>query len=127
MKGVLKFNGNYFLLVIILFIVEILIALHVHDAIIRPYIGDFLVVILIYCFVRSFLTTPVIPTAIAVLLFSFVIETAQYFHIVHLLGLQHSKLASTIIGTSFEWTDIAAYTAGILLVVVTEKLLRNLK
>ena len=41
-----------------LFIVETLIALFVRDAFIRPYMGDVLVVILIYCFVRIFITEP---------------------------------------------------------------------
>jgi len=125
MKGTLKFNSSYFLAAIFLLIIEILIALFAHDTIIRPYFGDFLVVILIYCFVRSFVTTPVIPTAIAVLLFSFALETGQYFHIVNLIGLQHVKLARIIIGTSFAWADLAAYTAGILTVVFTEKLLHH--
>lgn len=41
-----------------LFIVETLIALFLRDAFIRPYMGDVLVVILIYCFVRIFITEP---------------------------------------------------------------------
>ena len=39
---------------IIVFIIELIIALYVHDRIIRPYIGDMLVVVLVYCFVRVF-------------------------------------------------------------------------
>ena len=39
----------------ILLIIEVLIALFVHDAFIRPYIGDVLVVIVIYTFVRIFI------------------------------------------------------------------------
>ena len=41
-----------------LFVVETLIALFVRDAFIRPYMGDVLVVILVYCFVRMFITRP---------------------------------------------------------------------
>jgi|SRR3982751_1046799 hypothetical protein len=122
MDSIFKFTPRYFILAVVLLIIEICIALFVHDTIIRPYIGDLLVVILIYCTVRSFLNTPVLPTAIAVLIFSFTVETLQYFKIVEVLGLQHSKLARIIIGSSFEWTDIAAYIAGILLVLLAEKL-----
>ena len=39
---------------IIVFIIELIIALYVHDRIIRPYIGYMLVVVLVYCFVRVF-------------------------------------------------------------------------
>lgn len=116
----MKFNPRYFVYTILLFVTEVLIALFVHDQFIRPYVGDFLVVILIYCFVKSFLNTPVVPTAIAVLLFAYLVELLQYFHIVEVLGLQHSRAARIIIGSSFEWQDILAYTLGILAVVLVE-------
>jgi hypothetical protein len=122
MSGLLKFNRYYFILAIIILLVEILIAFFIHDTIIRPYIGDFLVVILIYCFVKSFLNTPVWSTALAVLLFSYAVEISQYFHFINKLGLQHSKIGRIIMGTSFGWTDIAMYTAGIGVVIFMESL-----
>lgn len=114
------FNKRYLFLAIILFVVEILIAQYVHDDIIRPYVGDILVVILIYCFVRSFVRAPVLPTALSVLLFSFIIESLQYLKIVNKLGLQDSKLASVVIGTSFAWMDMLCYIIGIALVLIFE-------
>jgi len=58
---------------------------------------------LLFC--KGILTTPVVPTAIAVLLFSYAVETGQYLGLVYQLGLQHSRIARTIIGTSFRgWT-----------------------
>jgi hypothetical protein len=117
----LTFNFRYFTATIILFITEVLIALYVDDSIIRPYIGDLLVVVLIYCFVRSFFNFSVRSTAIGVLLFSYTTEVMQYFHVVALLGLQHSRLARIVIGTSFSWEDIIAYTAGIIIVLLIEK------
>ena len=118
---VLKFSPFYAISTLLLFITEVLIALFVHDQFIRPYIGDFLVVILIYCFVKSFLNTPVVPTAIGVLLFAYTVELLQYFRIVEVLGLQHSRAARIIIGSSFEWQDMLAYTLGILMVILIEK------
>lgn len=118
---VLKFSPFYFISALLLFVTEVLIALFVHDQFIRPYIGDFLVVILIYCFVKSFLNTPVVPTAVGVLLFAYTVELLQYFRIVEVLGLQHSRAARIIIGSSFEWQDLLAYTLGILVVVLVEK------
>lgn len=117
----MKFNPRYLISTILLFITEVLIALFVHDQFIRPYIGDFLVVVLIYCFVKSFLDTPVVPTALGVLLFAYTVELLQYFRIVEVLGLQHSRAARIIIGSSFEWLDILTYTLGILMVIVVEK------
>ncbi|MEA5257620.1 DUF2809 domain-containing protein [Arcicella aquatica] len=121
MSSILKFNWNYFIVASLLFIVEVLIAMFAHDQFIRPYFGDFLVVILIYCFVKSFLDTPVFKTAIAVLVFSFTLEILQYFDIVTKMGLGHSKFARTVIGTSFEWIDLIAYTLGIAFVIYVEK------
>jgi hypothetical protein len=60
-------------------------------------------------------------TAIAVLLFSYLIEVLQYFNIIKMLGLQNSNLARVVIGTSFEWTDLIAYTLGIGLVILLGK------
>ncbi|WP_445454702.1 ribosomal maturation YjgA family protein [Flavobacterium sp. 25HG05S-40] len=117
----LKFHKTYFGLTMLLFVIEVLIALFVNDRIIRPYIGDVLVVMLIYCFVKTFLNTKVFPTAIGVLLFAIGIETLQYFNIVEKLGLQDNRLARTVIGASFEWMDILCYVVGILMVLVVEK------
>lgn len=132
MKNILKFNRSYFVIAILLFVIELLIALYVHDQIIRPYFGDFLVVILIYCFIKSFLDSANLVTAIGVLIFSFLLEISQYFNIVNLLGLGHSNLARTVIGTSFEWIDLIAYTLGIVFVIyienqVSKKMKQNLK
>ena len=44
----------YLLATIVLIAVEVLIALFVHDNFVRPYIGDVIVVVVIYCFVRIF-------------------------------------------------------------------------
>ena len=114
-------NKPYLLIAILLFIIEVLIAIYVHDTIVRPYIGDFLVVILIYCFVKSFVKLPVFATSISVLIFAYLVEISQYFHLVKLLGLQHISIARIIMGTSFEWMDMIVYTVGILVVLFIEK------
>ncbi len=115
------FRKKYFLFTVLLLIVEVLIALFLHDRIIRPYIGDLLVVILLYCFARSFFNIPVIPAAIAVLIFAYLIEFLQYVDILHLLELQNSKAANIIMGNLFEWIDMIAYTLGIALVLLLER------
>ena len=114
------FYPKYFIAAVLLLLVEIIIGFFVHDAIVRPYIGDLLVVILLYCLVKSFWNTPPLITALLVLLFSYVVEALQYIHIVNILGLEKSGFARTIIGTSFAWTDIWMYTLGIILVLIAE-------
>lgn len=114
----LTFNNKFFLLTLLLFITEVLIALFVKDRFVRPYVGDYLVVMLIYCFVRTFLNSPVLPTAIAVLLFAYLIETLQYFRLVDRLGLEHNIIAKTVIGYGFSWIDMLAYTLGIITILL---------
>ncbi|MGC4035830.1 MAG: DUF2809 domain-containing protein [Chitinophagaceae bacterium] len=115
------FNKKFFLLAVVLFIIEVLIAVFAHDRFIRPYVGDYLVVILIYCAVRTFLKASIIKIAIGVLLLSYIVETLQYFHIVDRLGLERNKIARIIIGYGFEWLDMVAYTLGIITVLIFEK------
>ena len=116
----LKFNWRYFVLAILILIIEILIAIFVHDSFIRPYIGDLLVVIFIYCFLKSFVSLSTSKAALYVLLFSYFVEALQYFRIVQHLGFQRNDLARIIIGTSFDWKDILMYTIGIVTVVIIE-------
>lgn len=118
----LRFNYFYFILAILIFITEVLIAIYLHDGFIRPYVGDFLVVILIYCFIRSFLQAPVVPVALAVLVFSYLVEVMQYFNLVKLIGLEHSRIANIVIGNYFTWTDILSYTLGIGFTILAEKI-----
>ena len=117
----LTFNKNYFVFFILIFTIETLIAIYVHDNFVRPYIGDVLVVILIYCFVKSFLKLPVKTAALAVLIFAFIIEFLQFLNIVEKLHLEKSKIASTVIGTSFSWIDMLTYVMGIAIVIAVEK------
>jgi len=122
----LTFNKSYFLLTLFIFCIEVLIALYIHDNFIRPYIGDVLVVILLYCLMKSFLKLSTKTVALLVLAFSFIIEFLQYLNIVEKLGLSAYKTARIIIGTSFSWADLVCYTIGILFVLILEKqLLKN--
>ncbi len=122
-----SFNKTYFLVALLLLLTEVLIGLYMHDAFIRPYGGDFLVVILLYCFVKSFVDGPVFTTTCCVLVFAYAVEISQYFHLVRLLGLQDSKAANLILGNYFSLTDMLLYTLGILLVIVIEKIRISLK
>ena len=115
------FNRKDLLLAIILFFVEIGIALFVTDTLVRPFVGDVLVVVLIYCFARIFLNADYRWAALGVLIFACAIETLQYFDYVKLLGLEHNRILSVALGRTFEWLDFAAYFAGFLIILAVEK------
>lgn len=114
------FSLKYFLLTVFLFLVELLIALFVKDTVIRPFIGDVLVVCLIYCFFRIFLQIDYWKIAPGVLLFACLIEILQYFDYVKLLGLENNRILSVAMGRTFEWLDFLAYLAGFLLIILLE-------
>ncbi len=112
------FNKSYFLLTLLLLAIELYNGIYVHDAI----GGDFWVIILLYCLVKSFLNSPVLLTACWILVFVYAVEVSQYFHLVQLLGLQHSNVAKILLGTSFSFIDLGMYTLGVLLVIIAENL-----
>lgn len=120
-----QFGKKYLLFFVILLVVEICIALFVKDHVIRPFVGDILVVILIYCFLRIFLNGIFWKIALGVLLFACLIEILQYFDYVKLLGLENNRVLSIAMGRTFEWLDFLAYFTGFLLIVFVETRLKN--
>lgn len=116
----LRFHKWYALLTLALFAVEVYIGMYVRDAIIRPHGGDYLVVMLVYCFVMTFLRVDKTWAAVGVLLFSYLIEVLQYFQIADLLGL-HNSIARTVVGTTFQWLDIVSYTLGVITILLIER------
>jgi hypothetical protein len=115
------FRPKYLLLTLLLFVVEVLIALYVRDRFIRPFGGDFLVVILLYCALRTVLNAKPWKLALFVLLFACGIEALQYLHIVDRLGLRGNRVARIVIGTGFDWLDLLAYVLGVAMVLVVER------
>lgn len=117
----MKINIQYIFSFLILLATEILIALFVHDKFIRPYIGDVLVIILLYCFIRSFFRKiRFLPYYL--FLFGVIVEILQYFKIVYLLNLQNNKILSIIIGSSFDIKDILCYLAAMIILIIWEKI-----
>lgn len=119
----MKFNFKNFIIFILLFIVEIVIAQT--SGFIRHTFGDFIVVILLYYLVKSFINIPPKKLGISVLAFSFTIEIVQYFNFLKMLGLESSKIANLILGNTFSFSDLIAYTLGIITVLIIEKKSNN--
>jgi hypothetical protein len=94
-------------------IAEVLIALYVRDAFVRPYGGDILVTLLICCILRVVWPRKYrLPIAGGVLTFAVLVEVGQYFGLVYLLGLGHIAFFRILIGTGFSWWDMLCYAAG---------------
>ncbi len=109
----MRLRTKYFLITLSLFIAEVLIATQFSAfEIIRSYMSDFLVVILLYYLVKIFCDISPIVLSVSVFLFACGVETLQFFHIADVLGLPRGSLLSILIGNSFSWMDILMYLAG---------------
>lgn len=105
---------------IVLLAIEIGIALFIHDVFIRPYVGDMLVVVLIYTFVRIFIPKGVRLLPLWVFVFAAGVEVLQYFRIGEVLGLSDNRILSVVIGSTFDVKDIVCYGVGCGLIFLYE-------
>ena len=105
---------------LLLLITEVIIALFVRDAFLRPYGGDILVTALLCVFVRIVFPKGIKILPLYVFIFSVLVEFAQHINIVKLLGLSDIAFFRIIVGTSFSWIDIICYGAGCILFFVFE-------
>jgi len=110
--ALLCFKPKYGALFLVLFATEVYIAKYISDAIVRPFIGDVLVIVLIYCFFKLFLNTSSAKIALGVFVFACFIELLQAIHFVKLLGLQSCKPIAIALGSTFDAKDILAYAIG---------------
>jgi len=115
-----KLNKTCLALAVLLLLTEILIAVYLKTGFIRYTVGDFLSTILLYCFFKSFLKIDCFKLGAGVLVFAFFLECAQYFNLLKLLNLEHYKLLTIILGSTFQVGDLVAYTLGILTVLTIE-------
>lgn len=105
--------------------IEVAIAIYVHDDFIRPYIGDVLVVAVVYCFARIFVPDGVKLMPLYVFIFAAFVEIMQYFQLVKVLGLEDNAFARIIIGSTFDIKDILCYFIGFIIIVALEMLNRK--
>ena len=110
----------YILATIILLGIEVFIALFIRDKFIRPYVGDVLVVVVLYTFVRCFVPEKIKLLPIYIFLFSAGVEVLQYIQIVKILGLQDNPFFATLIGTTFDVKDVVCYGVGCILLGIYE-------
>ena len=110
----------YFILTLIFLWIEVVIALYVRDDFIRPYVGDMLVVVVIYTFIRIFIPEKVRLLPLFVFLFAASVEVLQYYRIVEVLGVDDIPFLAVLIGTSFDVKDIVCYGIGCAILGVYE-------
>ncbi len=114
-------NKIYLLLFFLLILVETLIAIYLHDGIIRPFLGDTLATIALYFLLCSFLPFSSRSMIILALLISFGIEFLQYMHFLEWAGWQNIRILRIVLGSSSDFRDLLAYSLGAILVYFFEK------
>ncbi|MBQ8828415.1 MAG: DUF2809 domain-containing protein [Clostridia bacterium] len=115
----------YIIIFVLILMSEIYIALFVKDSIIRPYVGDILVTVLLCCFVRMFFSSGIRFLPLYVFVFSVIVEVSQYFDLVKILGLADNRFFSIVLGTYFSFIDILCYAAGCIIFFIIEKIMKG--
>lgn len=111
-----QFSLKYLLISVFIFLIEVLIATELKDIFfVRAYLGDVIVVMLLYTLIKSFFRVNNEKLILGILIFSCLVELAQYFNIAEKLGFREGSLMYIVIGNSFSWIDILCYAAGCLL------------
>ena len=110
---------------VIILAVEIFIGVFVRDNFVRPYGGDILVVVLIYCMIRTLFPKVIKLLPLYVFLFALAVELLQLADIVGLLGIPRGSFLAIIIGTSFSYIDILCYAVGCATVFTTEAIMKK--
>ncbi|WP_326985109.1 DUF2809 domain-containing protein [Chryseobacterium sp. MYb264] len=124
-----KFNLKYFVVTIIIFLIEVLIATKLKNIFfVRAYLGDVIVVMLIYTFIKCFFEIKNnLQLILGIFVFSCLVEFAQYLNVAEKLGFKPGSLMYIVIGNSFSLIDILCYAAGCLLLSVFIKMILEKK
>ena len=126
--GVAALKNNrltYLLIFFGLLATEIVIALFVNDAFVRPYVGDMLVTLLLCCLCRVILPDKVRLLPVYVFVFAACVEIGQYFDLVALLGLTDNKIISIALGRTFSWMDLVCYAVGCVAAYFLDRLIQK--
>ena len=111
---------------LLLLAIEIILGMYATGWI-RNYLGDVLVVVLIYVIIRTISPEKpdkwyILPTA--VLIFSFMVEFLQLWGFCDRFGITN-RLLRIIIGTGFSIIDLVSYTIGIIPCYAAEYIIKK--
>lgn len=115
---------TYFIGFIITFLIEILIAIYIHDNFIRPYIGDILVVICVYLFLKTIFLDKYKHLSLYVLILAIIVEIMQYFNLSSLIS-SNNKVIKIVLGSTFDIKDIICYVIGFVIIILIQRLERR--
>jgi len=83
-----------------------------------------LAVVLVYLGLRAVTRIGVAGGALTAFVIGCLVEIAQWLDVLHALGLKPDSVSGTILGSTFDWSDILAYAVGATAVLLVERLRR---
>jgi len=114
----MKFKSRSFIIFITILLIEIILALYIRDGFFRPFVGDILVILLVYYFIKAFTDIHTKLLWLYIFIFATLIEVGQYFNLLELLNLQNNRVLSVVLGSTFDLKDIFCYFIGSMIVFV---------
>jgi len=123
----MKARLPYIIGFVLLVAAEVCIGVFYFNFFIRAYIGDVIVVWVLYCLFRSFVPKKFSSygVALGILAFSFAVEFLQKLRIADVLGIENQFLR-IIIGTSYAAEDLLCYAAGTAVTILEIFIFRKL-
>ena len=101
--------------------IEVCIALFVHDSFVRPYIGDVLAVVTVYCGARIVFPQRFRWLSAAVLALAVCVELVQLTDISSLFG--EGSFMAILLGSTFDVHDLLCYAIGGMICVICDILI----
>ncbi|MBR0512550.1 MAG: DUF2809 domain-containing protein [Ruminococcus sp.] len=123
----MKARLPYIIGFVLLVAAEVCIGVFYFNFFIRAYIGDVIVVWVLYCLFRSFVPKKFSSYGVAleILAFSFAVEFLQKLRIADVFGIKN-ELLRIIIGTSYAAEDLLCYAAGTAVTILEIFIFRKL-
>ena len=75
---------------------------------------------MLYLFLKSFIKIKPISASVVVLLIAFVVEFLQLTSFLEFFNLENNYYAKLILGSTFQISDLLAYTLGVLTIIAIE-------
>ncbi|MBU5488076.1 DUF2809 domain-containing protein [Clostridium sp. MSJ-8] len=111
---------KYLIIFIIIFMVEVFIGAYSHSGIIRNYVGDILVIPIMYFFIRIIYPKRIRKLPYILFLFAVIVEILQYMKINNILGIEGSSLLGILLGSTGDIKDILCYFIGTIIIIIID-------
>ncbi len=105
----------------VLLATEVCIALFVHDRFVRPYLGDVLAVVTVYCGARIVFPQRFVWLSAAVMMLAVGVELLQLTDFSSLFG--EGSFMAVLLGSTFDLHDLLCYAIGGIVCVICDILI----